>query len=146
SAEVQHLLGEANKWYVDKELSKAFSIFCDIIRIDPNCASAWTTMALIREEEGKHSDALHLYTVAAHLSTSDNTLWERLYSIHASTAAKNESAQALYCLRFILINNPHDRSAWQRKLEMLEKRKDFNNMARSYKSILRVDPHHMETI
>ncbi|KAJ2613864.1 transcription factor TFIIIC subunit tfc4 [Coemansia sp. RSA 1365] len=163
SAEVQHLLGEANKWYVDKELGKAFGIFCDIIRIDPNCASAWTTMALIREEEGKHSDALHLYTVAAHLSTSDNTLWERLYSIHASTAAKNENAaeagdltaktvfeeaikQALYCLRFILINNPHDKSAWQRKLEMLEKRKDFNNMARTYKSILRVDPHHMETI
>ncbi|KAJ2080031.1 transcription factor TFIIIC subunit tfc4 [Coemansia sp. RSA 988] len=163
SAEVQYLLGEANKWYVDKELSKAFSIFCDIIRIDPNCASAWTTMALIREEEGKHSDALHLYTVAAHLSTSDNTLWERLYSIHISTAAKNESAamagdlpaktafeeatkQALYCLRFITVNDPQDRGAWQRKLEVLEKRGDFNGMARSYKSILRIDPHHMETI
>ncbi|KAJ2724284.1 transcription factor TFIIIC subunit tfc4 [Coemansia sp. Benny D115] len=163
SHEVQRLLGLANQRYVEHDLFQAFNIFCDIIRLDPNCAPAWYTMALIREEEGKHSDALQLYTVSAHLNPKDNALWERLYSMQMGIAAENENAanagviaakakyaeatkQALYCISKVTSNDPTNKSAWMRRLEIHEKRHDFNAMARAYHSMIRRDPYDMETI
>ncbi|KAJ1893902.1 transcription factor TFIIIC subunit tfc4, partial [Kickxella alabastrina] len=163
SPEVQRLLGSANQSYVDRDLFRAFNIFCDVIRLDPNCAPAWNTMALIREEEGKSSDALQLYTVSAHLNPSDSPLWERLYSMHIGTAIGHENTaksgnpmaksiynegikQALYCISHVTKNEPKDRNAWMRMLEILEKQEDYKGMARAYRAILKADPYDMETI
>ncbi|KAJ2522586.1 transcription factor TFIIIC subunit tfc4 [Coemansia sp. RSA 1939] len=166
SHEVNHLLGMANRFYVEKELTQAFNTFCDVIRIEPSCAAAWNTMALIREEQGKYSHALQLLTVAAHMNPTDNALWERLYSMHMDTAtqlgasvaagsggdaeAKKAYAeaedQALYCIAYVTRNTPLDKDAWARKLALLEKRGNQKAIAKSYRSMLRADPYSMDTI
>ncbi|KAJ2356500.1 transcription factor TFIIIC subunit tfc4, partial [Coemansia sp. RSA 2618] len=161
--DVQRLLGVANGWYVEQELERAFTVLCDVIHIDANCASAWRTMALIRDEQGKPADALQLYTVAAHLATYDNTLWEQLYTMHMQIA--EEKAQlvqahdkaaleaydeaithALECLKYIVTNNPKNTDAWTRRLSIMEAREDYSGMARSYRTLLRTKPHDMQLI
>ncbi|KAJ2598239.1 transcription factor TFIIIC subunit tfc4 [Coemansia sp. RSA 1722] len=163
SIEVQRLLGVANQCYVQHDLVEAFNIFCDVIRLDPYCGPAWNTMALIREEEGRYDDALQLYTVSAHLNPSDNLLWDRLYSMHMTTAASIEEAanagdpvakakynhamdQAVYCISFVNRNDPLDKAAWMHKLTVLEKQENYPAMAKAYKIMLRNDPYDMEAI
>ncbi|KAI9506895.1 hypothetical protein BX070DRAFT_12108 [Coemansia spiralis] len=163
SLEVQNLLGNANRFYVEKELTQAFNTFCDVIRIDPSCAPAWYTMALIREEQCKHSDALQLYTVAAHMNSSDNAMWERLYVMHMDAAEQNKAAaaggdagakqiyeqalnQALYCVKFVIKNDPQNKDAWARRLALLERKNDQRGITKAYKSMLRADPYNMEAI
>ncbi|KAJ1666533.1 transcription factor TFIIIC subunit tfc4 [Coemansia sp. RSA 1813] len=163
SHEINQLLGTANRFYVEKELTQAFNMFCDIIRINPSCVPAWNTMALIREEQGKYDDALQLCTVAAHLNASDSTLWERLYSMHMDTAVQSEEAaaagdaeakklykeatdQALYCINHVVKNDPLDTDARARKIAILEKRNDKKAIIRAYKAMLHADPYNMESI
>ncbi|KAJ1652490.1 transcription factor TFIIIC subunit tfc4, partial [Coemansia sp. RSA 25] len=144
--EVQRALGIANQYYVAHELTNAYSQFGEAIRLEPTCAPAWKTMALIREEEGNSKAARQLYTVAAHLTPTDAHLWERLYSMYLMAATETEepakagdpaskamfndaTKHALYCLGFIIRHNPQDKTALWRKLDMLKKVGDYKGMA-----------------
>ncbi|KAJ2383897.1 transcription factor TFIIIC subunit tfc4, partial [Coemansia sp. RSA 2611] len=157
------LLGVANQWYAEKELTEAFNTLCDVIRVDASCGAAWTTMGLIREEQGKLADALHLYTVAAHLSPKETMLWEQLYTMHMQIASDNEAAaqagdqaaqtaydeaakQALDSLGHIVKNDPSNQDAWRRRLDILETQGDYKSLARAYRMMLRTNPYQMETI
>ncbi|KAJ2159470.1 transcription factor TFIIIC subunit tfc4 [Coemansia sp. RSA 552] len=158
SAEVGRLLGQANGLYVEQRLGPAFDVFCEVIREDASCAEAWNSMGLIREEQGKYGDALHLHTVAAHLTPSDISKWERLYMMHMNIAegargkpemkAVFEEAikQALYSLRQIIKSDQHCHSAWKRRLKILEDLEEYRAMAGVFRVMLRNNPHNMETI
>ncbi|KAJ2866107.1 transcription factor TFIIIC subunit tfc4 [Coemansia erecta] len=164
SHEVNQLLGTANRFYVENDLVQAFNTFCTAIQIDPGCVAAWNTMALIREEQGKYDDALQLCTVAAHLNSSDVSLWERLYSMHMDTAAQSEKAiaatgdeaakkaykeatdQALYCINQIIRTEPQNRDARERKIEILQKRNDQKAIIRAYKGMIHANSKDMKTI
>ncbi|KAJ2639660.1 transcription factor TFIIIC subunit tfc4, partial [Coemansia sp. RSA 1694] len=161
--EVQRALGIANQYYVAHELTNAYSQFGEAIRLEPTCAPAWKTMALIREEEGNSKAARQLYTVAAHLTPTDAHLWERLYSMYLMAATETEepakagdpaskamfndaTKHALYCLGFIIRHNPQDKTALWRKLDMLKKVGDYKGMAAMYRTMLKNDPYNMEAI
>ncbi|KAJ2764563.1 hypothetical protein GGI18_006412, partial [Coemansia linderi] len=163
SIEVQRALGAANQHYLMHDLEAAYSMFGEAIRLDPNCAPAWKTMALIREEEGRNNDALQLYTVAAHLSPKDTDLWERLYSIHAMAAKDSEEAakagdqaakdifdgahkHAVYCISQVIRNDPQSKAALKKKLDLLDKVSDYKGMASVYRSLLKLDPYDMPVI
>ncbi|KAJ1796078.1 transcription factor TFIIIC subunit tfc4 [Coemansia sp. RSA 2399] len=164
SNEVNQLLGTANRFYVENDLVQAFNTFCSAIQTDPGCVAAWNTMALIREEQGKYDDALQLCTVAAHLNSSDVSLWERLYSMHMDTAAQSEKAiaatgdeaakkaykeatdQALYCINHIIRTDPQDKDTRERKIEILRKRNDQKAIIRAYKGMIRANSKDMKTI
>ncbi|KAJ2904131.1 transcription factor TFIIIC subunit tfc4, partial [Coemansia aciculifera] len=120
-------------------------------------------MALIREEEGRSRDAMHLYIVAAHLMPSDTDLWERLYTMHAATASDTEDGakagdpafkatfddatkHALYCLGFIIRNNPDNKVAHMNKLEILRMTENYKGMAVMYRRLLKSEPYNMDLI
>ncbi|KAJ2652522.1 transcription factor TFIIIC subunit tfc4 [Coemansia sp. RSA 1250] len=163
STQVQRKLGAANTLYVDRKLDEAFDILCDVIREDANCGAAWTTMALIREDQGRISDATHLYMVAAHLNPSYTAAWEHLYMMQmklveeASTAASlgNPEAndqriemlnQAHESLKHIVTNDPNNQEAWMRRIAVLEQLEDDKGLARAYRSLFRHHPNNMEMI
>ncbi|KAJ2666009.1 transcription factor TFIIIC subunit tfc4 [Coemansia sp. RSA 1199] len=163
SREVQQLLGIANSLYIHRQLTESFTVLCDAIRIDANCSIAWSTMALIRKDQGKTSDAIHLYTVAAHLTTDDTVVWEQLYGMYMTVVEENAQAvqdgnmeaqaaydeavdQALDCLKHIVTISPTNKEAWARRLQMLEAKEDYLSMARAYRTMLRIDPYNMQTI
>ncbi|KAJ2030740.1 transcription factor TFIIIC subunit tfc4 [Coemansia sp. S3946] len=163
SLEVQRVLGIANQHYIVHDLDAAYSTFGEAIRLDANCAPAWKTMALIREEEGRNNDALQLYTVAAHLASKDIDLWERLYAMHAMAAKENEEAakagdpvakaifddahkHAIYSIGHVVRNDPQNKIPLQQKLELLKMVNDYKGMAAVYRSLLKLDPYDMEVI
>ncbi|KAJ1785561.1 transcription factor TFIIIC subunit tfc4, partial [Coemansia sp. RSA 1938] len=163
SKEVQQLLGVANNMYIQQQLTESFTVLCDAIRIDANCSAAWRTMALIRKDQGKTSDAIHLYTVAAHLTTDESFLWEQLYGMHMTIVEENAQSvqdgnteaqaaydeavdQALDCLKHIVTISPTNKEAWTQRMQMLEAKEDYRSMARGYRTMLRVDPYNMQTI
>ncbi|KAJ2783080.1 transcription factor TFIIIC subunit tfc4 [Coemansia javaensis] len=154
---VQILLGEANQLFVQRELDQAFRVLSQVVCEDGTCAQAWATMALIRKEQGRISDAAGLYAVAAHLS-NEVQLWEQQYHIHmeiaqanggdqAAAGAYRESIkQALYCLSMMLRKNPRHENAWRWRLGAMELIGDHSGMARTYRMMLRAEPHKMEII
>ncbi|KAJ2455248.1 transcription factor TFIIIC subunit tfc4 [Coemansia sp. RSA 2336] len=163
SKQVQQKLGVANTLYVDRKMEEAFNILCDVIREDANCGAAWTTMALIREDQGRISDATHLYMVAAHLNPSDTPAWEHLYTMQmklveeASNAASlgdpgaNELRaemlkQAHESLHHVVTNDPTNQEAWKRRIGVLEQLGDDKMLARAYRSLFRNHPNNMEMI
>ncbi|KAJ2133025.1 transcription factor TFIIIC subunit tfc4, partial [Coemansia sp. RSA 678] len=123
----------------------------------------WRTMALIRKDQGKTSDAIHLYTVAAHLTTDESFLWEQLYGMHMTIVEENAQSvqdgnteaqaaydeavdQALDCLKHIVTISPTNKEAWTQRMQMLEAKEDYRSMARGYRTMLRIDPYNMQTI
>ncbi|KAJ2009270.1 transcription factor TFIIIC subunit tfc4, partial [Coemansia thaxteri] len=163
SPQVQRLLGVANQNYVMQNLEDAFAVFSEVLRLDPTCGAAWKTMALIRGEQGKSSDALQLYTVAALMTPTDTDLWEQLYSMHKETISCSEEAanagdpaamaayqeaikQALLCIDHIIRYKPEYKASWWLKLDLLERAKNHKGMVKVYRSMLNADPYHMETI
>ncbi|KAJ2875996.1 transcription factor TFIIIC subunit tfc4 [Coemansia aciculifera] len=163
SLEVQRVLGIANQHYIVHDLEAAYSTFGEAIRLDANCAPAWKTMALIREEEGRSHEALQLYTVAAHLASKDIDLWERLYTMHAMTAKENEEAakagdpvakaifddahkHAVYSIGHVIRNDTQNKVPLQQKLDLLKTVNDYKGMASVYRSLLKLDPYDMEVI
>ncbi|ORX74819.1 hypothetical protein DL89DRAFT_281144 [Linderina pennispora] len=89
--EAQRLLGMANTLFVDRQLDAAYEVLCEAIRVDANAQEAWYTMALIRDEQGRPDDAVHLYTLAAHLQPSNHELWERLSAMHCEAAERKQA-------------------------------------------------------
>ncbi|KAJ2824611.1 transcription factor TFIIIC subunit tfc4, partial [Coemansia sp. 'formosensis'] len=163
SFEVQRALGAANQHYVVHDLDAAYSMFTEAIRLDANCAPAWKTMALIREEEGRNSEALQLYVVAAHLAPKDTDLWERLYTMHAMAAKGSEEKakagdpaakavfddahkHAIYYIGHVIRNDTQNKTALQRKLDLLKMVNDYKGMVAVYRSLLKLDPYDMEVI
>ncbi|KAJ2746225.1 transcription factor TFIIIC subunit tfc4 [Coemansia sp. BCRC 34301] len=163
SKEVQNMLGAANVCYVDHKLEDAYSRFCEAIRLDPTCAIAWKTMAMIREEQGRNMDAQHLNILAAHVAPKDTGLWDQLCSRFYNTAVECEEAakagdpvsksmletaakNALFCLSFIVRYRKHDDTTLRRKLDILKLTGNYKAMAGVYRTMLKADPYNMDII
>ncbi|KAJ1938205.1 transcription factor TFIIIC subunit tfc4, partial [Linderina macrospora] len=128
--EAQRLMGMANTLFVDRKLDDAYEILCEVIRMDANAQEAWYTMALIRDEQGRPDDSVHLYTLAAHLQPSNYELWERLSTMHCEAAERKEHAgksgdedwqAALYCISNAIKNGPRHVPILKRKLALQER-------------------------
>ncbi|KAJ1952282.1 transcription factor TFIIIC subunit tfc4, partial [Linderina pennispora] len=147
--EAQRLLGMANTLFVDRQLDAAYEVLCEAIRVDANAQEAWYTMALIRDEQGRPDDAVHLYTLAAHLQPSNHELWERLSAMHCEAAERKQALgqasdedwqAALYCISNAIRNGRRDPELLKRKLALQERTGD-TKISRTYRELLRLEPH-----
>jgi general transcription factor 3C polypeptide 3 (transcription factor C subunit 4) len=70
-------------------------LLLEVIKLSPNLPDPYHTLGLLHEAIGNPRKALDFYMIAAHLTSSDATLWRRL--AHLSTDL-GFLRQAIYCL------------------------------------------------
>ncbi|KAJ1962924.1 transcription factor TFIIIC subunit tfc4 [Dipsacomyces acuminosporus] len=164
TAQAKAMLGDANILYVNKDLDNAFRTLCEVIRIAPHASAAWHIMALIREDQGLPDDALKLQTIAAHLTPSDNTMWDHLANVHLRNADANKEAaltlgdpeakklynasmtNALYCLKKITRNDPKNTVAWEMRAKIQLETGNYRDAAKTYIAMVKEDPYNLQVI
>ncbi|KAJ1917416.1 transcription factor TFIIIC subunit tfc4 [Mycoemilia scoparia] len=164
SQELQILMGEANKHYVNQEFDKAVPLLQEVIRQDPKVLQAWNTLALIREEEGNIDLAIKIMLVAAHLTPRDGGNWKRVAlltleqaekvaeqgedgsSATMGSAQRKLKEQALYCLTKSVRADVNDLEAWKDRTALAVELEEFKAACEGYKKLIKAYPHNLQYI
>lgn len=72
------VFGQANLAYTMADYPEAMRLLHQIIKEAPQSSQPWLQLALIHEELGDASKAMHTYLVAAHLIVKDAELWRKI--------------------------------------------------------------------
>jgi tetratricopeptide (TPR) repeat protein len=72
------VFGQANLAYTMADYPEAMRLLHQIIKEAPQSSQPWLQLALIHEELGNVSKAMHTYLVAAHLIVKDAELWRKI--------------------------------------------------------------------
>ncbi|TPX48795.1 hypothetical protein SeMB42_g02468 [Synchytrium endobioticum] len=136
-------IGQANTAFTLGDFAKATALLKQVIKDNPNAKTAWITLATILEQQGEFEKSLQCYMLAAHLGTSDPTLWKEL-AIKFRRAANVD--QALYCINRAIRADKDDVDAlWDRSVLLVEKNR-YKKAAEGFLAILKLVPHNPQVI
>eukprot|EP00210_Caulerpa_lentillifera_P006560 g6265.t1 len=109
SSEQQELISkleaDAHLAFAGNRAEEGERICREVIRLGPNNADIYQTLASIIEQSGRFRKALDYYMIAAHLAPRKIELWKQLAN---SSVEAGLNRQAIYCLTHILRLDKND--------------------------------------
>lgn len=79
SAEVQDLLRDAYKCFVQSDVSKCKQKLEKAMQLSSTCPQIYQTLGTIFEDQGNMEKAFYFFLISAHIKKTDIELWKKLY-------------------------------------------------------------------
>lgn len=141
--EVTRKLGDATLRYAQGHFEEAVRVLYEVIRLSPNLPDPYHRLGLIYKEMGDRQRALNFYTIAAHLTPKDASLWKLLVTWSKEL---DDQGQARYFLRKAITADPEDVNIRFHYASIYVESGDYLKAAEAFEQISRLSPENAEVL
>ena len=132
---LQGLMGEANLTYARGDFATAEKMCLEVIRQCPEDPTAFSTLAVLYEEQNLPEKSLQVALIAALLSPGDPTQWIRLAVL---SEEQGNVKQAIHCYTKAIRADPQNIENYIKKGSLLQSLKDTKGAMRCYSKLITI--------
>lgn len=133
--DLQGLVGEANMMLARGNHDEAIKMALEVVRLCPDCAEPFQTLAQIYEEKGDELQTFQYLLIAANLCPSDGDGWAKVAEMANELGF---SKVAISCYSKAIRVSPNDISLHMERCRLYEKVGDLKKTIDAYETIVKI--------